>query len=173
MGTCKLGEFLEKQLIGEFVLSAGRGSVQAHNRYGQLPAGDMKLDSLERLKGQAFERCTDTERSQKGSRTMKAIPPFEGTIVAHNLEASFQQYMLRRPVHITMSLSLAECQCRHRGSLHECHWLSGFQNHLSSINKVLPWLNRKCCENLRASRFLNGAINSKRYLHFVLKQSVS
>ena len=65
MGTCKLceklGELLEKQLIGEFVFPAWRGSVQAHNRYGQVPAGDMKLDSLERLKGQGLERCTVTE----------------------------------------------------------------------------------------------------------------
>ena len=47
MGICKLceklGELLEKQLIGEFVLPAGRGSVEAHNRYGQVPAGYMKL----------------------------------------------------------------------------------------------------------------------------------
>ena len=47
MGICKLceklGELLEKQLIGEFALPAGRGSVEAHNRYGQVPAGYMKL----------------------------------------------------------------------------------------------------------------------------------
>ena len=65
MGICKLceklREVLEEQLIGEVVLSAGRGSAQAHNRHTQAPVGDMKLASLNRLKGQAPERCTVAE----------------------------------------------------------------------------------------------------------------
>ena len=80
MGTCKLceklGELQEKQLIGEFVLPAGRGSVQrAHNRYGKVPAGDMKLDSLKRLSERTITERSKDVLSQKASRRMKAIPP--------------------------------------------------------------------------------------------------
>ena len=63
------GMSLTKQLIGDFVLSAEKGFVQAHNQYGQVPAGD--LDSLKRLKEEAFESCTITKSVPKN----RAIPP--------------------------------------------------------------------------------------------------
>ena len=80
----------------------GEGLVQAHNRYGQVPAEEiMKLNSLKRLKGEALERCTVTE----------SVPKNEcNTSAARTIQRRRSKHMtLRR--HFTATLASAPCAC--------------------------------------------------------------
>ena len=52
------------------------------------------------------------KRPEQRRQYLRLSNLFEGTIAAHNPEASFQRYRLRRPVDTIMFLSLAQCQCR-------------------------------------------------------------